>query len=156
LPRMSSLIHHEAELAAVIGRRAHAVSPDEARRAILGFTCFNDVTARDLQRKDGQFTRGKGFDTFAPVGPFIETDVDPRDLRIVCRVHGEVRQDGRTSDMVFGVYELVSFISRVMTLEPGDIVTTGTPPGVGPLLQGDRVAVEIERLGVLENRCVAD
>jgi 2-keto-4-pentenoate hydratase/2-oxohepta-3-ene-1,7-dioic acid hydratase in catechol pathway len=156
LPRMSSLIHHEAELAAVIGRRAHAVTPDDARRAILGFTCFNDVTARDLQRKDGQFTRGKGFDTFAPVGPFVDTEADPRDLRLVCRVNGEVRQDGRTSDMVFGVYDLVSFISRVMTLEPGDIVTTGTPPGVGPLLPGDRVEVEIEGLGILINTCAAE
>lgn len=155
LPPASRLVHHEAELAAVIGRRTRGVDARQAREAILGFTCFNDVTARDLQRKDVQFTRAKGFDTFAPVGPWIETAIDPLDLRIVCRVNGEVRQDGRTSDMVWDVYTLVAFISTIMTLEPGDIVTTGTPPGVGPLLPGDRVEVEIEGVGVLENRCAA-
>jgi 2-keto-4-pentenoate hydratase/2-oxohepta-3-ene-1,7-dioic acid hydratase in catechol pathway len=156
LPRMSGLVHHEAELAAVLGRRCRRATPEEARGAVLGFTCFNDVTARDLQRKDGQFTRGKGFDTFAPVGPWIETAVDPSDLRILCRVNGQVRQDGRTSDMVFCVDTLISFISQVMTLEPGDVVTTGTPPGVGPLVSGDVVEVEIEGIGVLRNRCVAE
>lgn len=156
LPAMSALVHHEAELALVIGRRLHRVSAEEARHGILGFTCLNDVTARDLQRKDGQFTRGKGFDTFAPVGPFLVTDLDPSDLGLRCRVNGELRQDGRTSDMVWDVYALVSFISRVMTLFPGDIVTTGTPPGVGPLIAGDVVEVELEGVGVLQNLCIAE
>jgi 2-keto-4-pentenoate hydratase/2-oxohepta-3-ene-1,7-dioic acid hydratase in catechol pathway len=156
LPRMSELVHHEAELAAVIGRRLRSASPEEARAAVLGYTCLNDVTARDLQRQDGQFTRAKGFDTFAPVGPWIETELDPRDLRLWCRVNGEVRQDGRTSDMVWDVPALLSFISRIMTLWPGDVVTTGTPPGVGPLVPGDRVEVEIEGIGVLANPCVAE
>jgi 2-keto-4-pentenoate hydratase/2-oxohepta-3-ene-1,7-dioic acid hydratase in catechol pathway len=155
LPAMSQLVHHEAELAAVIARRCRHVDIAGARAAILGFTCLNDVTARDLQRKDVQFTRGKGFDTFAPVGPWIETDLDPRDRAIRCRVNGVLRQEGRTSDMVWDVFTLVSFVSRVMTLEPGDIVTTGTPPGVGPLIDGDHVEVEIEGIGTLANRCVA-
>jgi 2-keto-4-pentenoate hydratase/2-oxohepta-3-ene-1,7-dioic acid hydratase in catechol pathway len=156
LPRQSELVHHEAELAVVLGRRLHGASPEEACAAVLGYTCLNDVTARDLQRRDGQFTRAKGFDTFAPLGPWIETDLDPRDLRICCRVNGELRQDGRTSDMVWDVPTLLSFISRVMTLWPGDVVTTGTPPGVGPLVPGDCVEVEIEGIGVLANRCVAE
>jgi 2-keto-4-pentenoate hydratase/2-oxohepta-3-ene-1,7-dioic acid hydratase in catechol pathway len=156
LPAMSRLIHHEAELAAVVGRRARNVSAAEAHEFLLGFSCLNDVTARDLQRKDVQFTRAKGFDTFAPLGPWIETDLDPREVRLRCRVNGEVRQDGRTSDMVWDVYSLVSFISRVMTLEPGDVVTTGTPPGVGPLADGDRVEVELEGVGVLANDCRAE
>lgn len=156
LPRASQLVHHEAELALVIARHTRKVSPNDAPDSVLGFTCFNDVTARDLQRKDVQFTRGKGFDTFAPVGPWIETDVNPRDLAVSCRVNGVTKQSGRTSDMVWDVFTLVSYISHVMTLEGGDIITTGTPPGVGPLVAGDEVEVELEGIGVLRNRCVLE
>lgn len=156
LPRASQLVHHEAELALVIARYTRRVSAHAARDSVLGFTCFNDVTARDLQRKDVQFTRGKGFDTFAPVGPWIETDINPRDLGLMCRVNGATKQSGRTSDMVWDVYTLVSYISHVMTLEAGDIITTGTPPGVGPLVAGDRVEIEVDGIGVLGNRCEAE
>jgi 2-keto-4-pentenoate hydratase/2-oxohepta-3-ene-1,7-dioic acid hydratase in catechol pathway len=152
---MSQLVHHEAELAVVVGARLKHATPAEVRAGLAGFTCLNDVTARDLQRKDVQFTRAKGFDTFAPVGPWLVTELDPSDLAIRCRVNGASRQEGRTSDMVWDVFTVVSFISRVMTLLPGDIVTTGTPPGVGPLVAGDRVEVEIEGIGVLANTCVA-
>jgi 2-keto-4-pentenoate hydratase/2-oxohepta-3-ene-1,7-dioic acid hydratase in catechol pathway len=119
---------------------------------ILGYTCANDVTARDLQKTDGQWGRAKGFDTFCPLGPWIVTDVDPDDLAISCRVNGEVRQDGRTSDLVRGVDELVSWISNVMTLLPGDVILTGTPAGVGPLVDGDSVSVSISSVGTLTNR----
>jgi 2-keto-4-pentenoate hydratase/2-oxohepta-3-ene-1,7-dioic acid hydratase in catechol pathway len=123
---------------------------------ILGYTAANDVTARDLQRSDGQWTRGKGFDTFCPLGPAIDTELDPQEgLSIICRVNGEMRQSGSTSDMVFGVGELVSFVSSVMTLLPGDVILTGTPSGVGPVRHGDRVEVEIEGVGVLLNPVVS-
>ena len=151
LPPESERVEHEGELGIVIGTRIHRASADEARAAIFGATCANDVTARDLQRKDVQFTRGKGFDSFCPAGPWVETDVDPAALRLVTRVNGAVRQDGRTRDMVWPAHELVRYISRAMTLEPGDLVLTGTPEGVGPLGDGDVVEVEIEGIGTLRN-----
>ena len=120
-------------------------------RYLLGYTCFNDVTARDLQKKDGQWTRAKGFDTFAPVGPWIETDLDPSDLRIRAYLNGQMVQDSSTRNLVFPVFELVSFISRIMTLNPGDIIATGTPPGVGPLAPGDVIEIEVEGVGRLVN-----
>ncbi|MCX8006507.1 MAG: fumarylacetoacetate hydrolase family protein [Coriobacteriia bacterium] len=154
IPEGLDAVDYEAELAAVIGRRTHRVSPPEARRSILGFTCANDVTARPLQRKDGQWTRAKGFDTFCPLGPWIETDVDPRDVLVESYVNGELRQRSRTSDMLFDVFTLVSFISHVMTLLPGDVILTGTPSGVGPMRSGDVVEVRIEGIGSLVNHVV--
>jgi len=155
LPPDSSMVHHEAELAVVVGTVSRNVAAEDASAHILGYTAANDVTARDLQRKDGVFGRAKGFDTFCPLGPAIETEVDPADLRVVCRVSGEVRQEGTTADMVFGVAEIFAFVTRVMTLLPGDVILTGTPAGVGPLLAGDLVEVEIERVGALRNPVVA-
>ena len=156
LPEMSERVDYEGELAVVIGRKCRKVTPEEAPDYILGYSCFNDVTARDLQQKDGQYTRAKSFDTFAPYGPWISTSVDPLDLRITTRVNGEVRQEGRTSDMIFSPFELVSFISQIMTLLPGDVIVTGTPPGVGPLNDGDRVEIEIEGIGTLINYAVRE
>ncbi len=144
-------VDHEGELAVVIGRRTHRVSRELARANILGYTCGNDVTARDLQAKDGQWTRAKGFDTFCPIGPWVDTDVEPADLLIECFVNGERRQSARTSDMLFDVYDLVSFVSNVMTLVPGDVILTGTPGGIGQLREGDVVEVRIEGLGSLQN-----
>jgi len=149
-PPSSQQVDYEGELAAVIGKRCKGVSESEAERYILGYTCFNDVTARDLQRRDGQWTRAKSFDTFAPFGPWI-TRIDPADAGIQTRVNGIVKQRSNTSDLIFSVPKLVEFISGVMTLEPGDVIATGTPPGVGPVSRGDRVEVEIEGIGVLEN-----
>ncbi len=151
----SELVHHEAELAVVMGRRARRVRAEDADRYILGYSVFNDVTARDLQRRDVQFTRGKGFDTFGPLGPWVDTSFTPRDQAVMARVNGEERQRGRLSEMIFGVAELVAFVSRVMTLEPYDVLATGTPAGVGALSPGDLVQVEVEGLGVLSNRVVA-
>jgi len=148
---LSQQVEHEAELAVVIGRRARQVGREEALDFVWGYTCANDITARDLQRSDGQWTRAKGFDTSCPLGPWIVRDLDVSDLRIRCLVNGDVRQDGRTRDMIFPVAELVAYVTAVMTLEPGDVILTGTPSGVGPLLPGDRVAVEIEGIGVLQN-----
>ncbi len=156
LPPQSQQVEHEAELAVVIGRRGRWIPPEEAGDYILGYTAANDVTARDLQRRDGQWTRGKGFDTFCPLGPWIDTDFDPADALITCRVNGDLRQMGSTRDMVFGVPQLIAFISSVMTLEPGDVILTGTPAGVGPLRAGDTVEVNIEHLGVLTNRVQAE
>jgi len=150
-PAASQLVHHEAELAIVVGREAKNVKADAWRDYVRGFTCANDVTARDLQRKDVQFTRGKGFDTFCPIGPCLETDLDPADLRVVARVNGEARQDGRTSQMIFPCGVLFEFITAIMTLVPGDVILTGTPAGVGALESGDRIEVEIEGIGVLAN-----
>lgn len=151
-PPDSENVHHEAELAVVIGAVARNMKAEDVQSVILGYTAANDVTARDLQRKDGQWTRGKGFDTFCPLGPAIETELDPLvGLSIQCRVNDEVRQSGSTADMVFGVAELIEFITRVMTLLPGDVVLTGTPSGVGPVVPGDRMEVEIEGIGVLSN-----
>lgn len=151
LPAESGQVEHECELAVVVGRRLRRVSPAQARDGVLGFTCFNDVTARDVQRAEVQYTRAKGFDTFGPVGPVVETELDPRKLLIKTLVNGEVRQLGSTSDMIFDVFELLSFVSRGMTLLPGDVLTTGTPPGVGPLAPGDVVEVSVEGIGVLRN-----
>jgi 2-keto-4-pentenoate hydratase/2-oxohepta-3-ene-1,7-dioic acid hydratase in catechol pathway len=141
----------EGELAVVIGRLARRVPIEEAGRYILGFTCGNDVTARDLQRKDGQWTRAKGFDGFGPLGPWVETDLDPMDLALELRVNGETRQAARTSQMAFGVNELVEFVSGVMTLLPGDVILTGTPSGIAPIQPGDVVEVDVEGVGVLRN-----
>ena len=152
LPEVSVRVEHEGELAVVIGRSAKNLSDsDDPFAHILGYTCLNDVTARDLQRKDVQFTRAKSFDTFCPVGPYVVTGLDPLDLQVETRVNGEVRQSGRTSAMAFAVPFLVRYISRVMTLEPGDLIATGTPAGVGPLRDGDTVEVEVEGVGALRN-----
>ena len=151
---LSQRVEHEAELAVVVGRRARHVSPAEAAAFVLGYTCGNDVTARDLQQKDKQWTRSKSFDTFCPLGPWIVPDLDVSDLAVRCRVNGELRQDGRTSDLVFGVAELLAYVSAVMTLEPGDVLLTGTPHGVSPIYPGDRVGVEVEGIGLLENEVV--
>jgi 2-keto-4-pentenoate hydratase/2-oxohepta-3-ene-1,7-dioic acid hydratase in catechol pathway len=150
-PPQSQRVDYEGELAIVIGKRARNVKADRWRDFVLGFTCANDVTARDLQKKDVQFTRGKSFDTFCPIGPCIETDLDPSDLALVTRVNGQIRQNSRTSMMVFPCSVVIEFISSVMTLEPGDVILTGTPSGVGPLQSGDTVEVEIEGIGTLRN-----
>lgn len=150
-PKMSKQVDYEAELGIVLGKEAWNLSEDEAKDAILGYTCANDVTARDLQRKDGQWTRAKGFNTFSPIGPCVETQVDPLDLRIELILNGDVKQESSTSYMMFNVYQLVSFISQVMTLYPGDVIMTGTPPGVGPMNPGDKVEVAIEGVGILRN-----
>jgi len=151
IPRGIGRVDYEAELAVVIGRRCKNVSEKEASKYILGYTCFNDVTARHLQKKDGQWTRSKSFDTFAPIGPWISTDLDPTDLAIRLYLNGELRQNSRTSRMIFNVYHVVSFVSRIMTLEPGDVIATGTPSGIGPIRDGDKVVVEIEGIGKLVN-----
>jgi 2-keto-4-pentenoate hydratase/2-oxohepta-3-ene-1,7-dioic acid hydratase in catechol pathway len=154
-PRDTELLHHEAELAVVVGTVARHVKAEDTDRVIFGYTCANDVTARDLQRRDGQWTRGKGFDTFCPLGPAIETELDPlQGLLVTGRVDGEIRQEGSTADMVFGVAELVEFITRVMTLLPGDVILTGTPSGVGPVEPGQVMEVEVEGIGVLGNPVV--
>jgi 2-keto-4-pentenoate hydratase/2-oxohepta-3-ene-1,7-dioic acid hydratase in catechol pathway len=155
LPADSSEVHHEAELAVVVGRVSRRVAAEDASAHIFGYTAANDVTARDLQNRDGQWTRAKGFDTFCPLGPAIETELDPADLRIACLVNGVLRQEGTTDDMVFGVAEIFAFITRVMTLLPGDVILTGTPPGVGPIRAGDRVEVIVERIGSLINPVVS-
>lgn len=154
-PAMSQRVDHEGELAVIIGRPCHLVEPGQARQYILGYTCANDVTARDLQRKDSQWTRGKGFDTFLPLGPFIFTGVDLQHGRIETRVNGQVKQSAQFGDMLFGVDHLISFVSQVMTLRPGDVLLTGTPAGVGPLDPGDVVEVEIAGGGVLRNHVTA-
>lgn len=155
-PAMSSQVDYEAELGVVLRDRVSRISPAEARSHILGYTCVNDVTARDLQKKDGQWTRAKSFDTFCPVGPWIETDLDPGNLLVESFLNGELRQSSRTSQFIFGVDHLVSFISQVMTLEPGDLIITGTPAGIGPMLAGDEVEVRIEGIGSLKNRVSAE
>jgi len=144
-------LDYEAELALVVRESCRDVSPEEAPLHVLGWCCANDVTARDLQRKDVQWTRSKSFDTFCPLGPWLETDLDPADLRITLRLNGQTRQSSSTSMMVFDPFELLSFVSGVMTLEPGDVIMTGTPPGVGEMHRGDTVEVEIEGIGVLRN-----
>jgi 2-keto-4-pentenoate hydratase/2-oxohepta-3-ene-1,7-dioic acid hydratase in catechol pathway len=151
LPPQSEQVEHEAELAVVIARQARWIRPEEAGDVILGFTIANDVTARDLQFKDGQWTRGKGFDSFCPLGPWIQTELDPADVLITCKVNSELRQLGSTRDMVFQVPHLIAFITSIMTLEMGDIILTGTPAGVGPLTDGDLVSIEIEGIGTLSN-----
>jgi 2-keto-4-pentenoate hydratase/2-oxohepta-3-ene-1,7-dioic acid hydratase in catechol pathway len=156
LPPQSKHVEHEAELAVVIGASgARRVDRAGAARAIFGYTCGNDVTARDLQKSDGQWTRAKGFDSFCPLGPWIETSLDVADLEVRCEVGDEVRQLGRTKDMVFDVATLVSYVSHVMTLLPGDVILTGTPAGVSPIVAGDSVTVRIEGIGELTNPVVA-
>ena len=150
-PPISQRVDYEGELAIVIGREARNIRRANWRHYVRGFTCANDVTARDLQRKDIQFTRGKSFDTFCPLGPCIETELDPSDLPIQTRVNGVTKQNGRTSQMVFPCDFLIEFITAVMTLLPGDVILTGTPAGVGPLNAGDVVEVEIGGIGTLRN-----
>ena len=154
LPPGVGRVDHEGELGVVIGRRTHRVTPELAPECVLGFTCGNDVTARDLQKIDGQWTRSKSFDTFCPLGPWI-ADVDPSNLLLECLVNGEVRQSAHTSDMLFDAFELVSFVSQVMTLVPGDVILTGTPGGISPLGAGDTVEVRIEGIGSLVNSVIA-
>jgi 2-keto-4-pentenoate hydratase/2-oxohepta-3-ene-1,7-dioic acid hydratase in catechol pathway len=152
MPRQSARVDYEAELAIVIGIEAKGVSEKDAGKFILGYTCLNDVTARDLQNKDGQWTRAKGFDTFCPLGPWIETELDPFDLKIDLLLNGQSKQSSRTSNMIFNPFKLVEFISGVMTLFPGDVIATGTTSGIGPMCDGDTVEVRIESLGSLVNR----
>lgn len=159
LPKLSRQVEHEAELAVIIGRRCRGVDPASAWQHVLGVTCANDVTARDLQRSDAQWTRGKGFDTFCPLGPWIVTDLsedEVEDLGVSCTVNGDVRQRARTSQMVFSPTFLIAFISQVMTLEPGDVILTGTPGGVSPLEPGDEVTVAVEGVGALTNPVAAE
>jgi 2-keto-4-pentenoate hydratase/2-oxohepta-3-ene-1,7-dioic acid hydratase in catechol pathway len=148
-------VDYEGELGVVIGARARRVPPERALEVVLGYTCVNDVTVRDLQQRDGQWARAKGFDTFCPVGPRIVAALDPSALRIVTRVNGVIRQDSSTASLIFDVPALIAFVSRHMTLEEGDMISTGTPAGVGNLDPGDRVEVEIEGIGVLASRVVA-
>jgi 2-keto-4-pentenoate hydratase/2-oxohepta-3-ene-1,7-dioic acid hydratase in catechol pathway len=151
LPSISRRVDYEGELAVVIGRLARSVRAEEAFRFILGYACANDVTLRDLQKKDGQWARAKGFDGSCPLGPWIETDLDPNDARIETRVNGDTRQSATTAEMVFGVATVIEYITTFMTLLPGDVVLTGTPEGVGRLEPGDRVEVEVDGVGVLAN-----
>jgi 2-keto-4-pentenoate hydratase/2-oxohepta-3-ene-1,7-dioic acid hydratase in catechol pathway len=151
LPPQSQQVEHEAELVVVIGKRARNATAEDAKKHVLGYTIGNDVTARDLQKSDDQWTRAKGFDTFCVFGPWIDTDFNIADAVITCKVNGQPRQMGSTRDVVFNVPNLIAFISSVMTLEPGDLIFTGTPSGVGPLKAGDEVVVEIEGLGLLRN-----
>jgi 2-keto-4-pentenoate hydratase/2-oxohepta-3-ene-1,7-dioic acid hydratase in catechol pathway len=153
-PEQSKEVHHEAELGVVVGRMLSRATAVEAKLAVFGYTCLNDVTARDIQREEKQFTRAKGFDTFCPVGPLVETQLDPMDVSVVCRVNGAEKQRGHTRDMVFDPFALLSFISQIMTLWPGDVVATGTPEGVGAIQRGDWVEVEISGVGVLRNPVV--
>lgn len=151
LPPQSKQVEHESELVVVIGKRGRHITPETARDYILGYTVGNDITARDLQKSDGQWTRAKGFDTFCSFGPWIDTEFDPSDALVTCRVSGQPRQMASTRDMVFSVNTLIAFVSSVMTLEPGDLLFTGTPAGVGILKDGDEVVCEIEGLGKLSN-----
>lgn len=155
LPSVSERVDHEGELALVVGKRTRYLNPQDAHNIILGYTCANDVTARDLQKQDVQWTRGKGFDTFAPVGPWLETQFDPADKTIRCLVNGEVRQESNTDLMIHSIGKILAFVSNFMTLEPGDLVMTGTPSGVGPVRPGDEMTVEVEGLGSLRNPVIA-
>lgn len=150
-PAISTRVDHEGELALVIGRRVRNLREEDAASAIFGYTVANDVTARDLQRADGQWTRGKGFDTFAPVGPWIETDYNPANRQVRCLVNGVVRQDGNTALLIYSIGRVLAHVTRCMTLEPGDLVLTGTPAGVGAVQPGDVMTVEVEGLGTLSN-----
>jgi len=156
LPPQSQQVEHEAELAVIIGKKCRWVELKNADKVIFGYTIANDVTARDLQRRDGQWTRAKGFDTFCPIGPWIETVFDPADALISCYVNGEMRQMGSTRDMVFNIKQLIVFISSIMTLYPGDIILTGTPSGVGILKPGDILETSIEGIGHLKNFITAE
>lgn len=153
IPKQSDQVEHEGELAVVIGKRAKDIKEDEDPLTyVLGYSCLNDVTARDIQRADVQFTRGKSFDTFCPIGPYIETEADVSDVRVTTTINGEIRQDGRTSQMVFPVPDLVRYISQQMTLMPGDVIATGTPSGVSKMNPGDVCEVTIEGVGILHNK----
>lgn len=157
LPRLSTMVHHEAELAVVIGRLTRNVAVEDAMSVVFGYTCANDVSARDLQATDGQWARAKGFDTFCPLGPWIETDLDPSaGLRVESSVNGEARQNGSTKELVFDVAQLVAYCAAFATLLPGDVILTGTPAGVGPLVDGDSVTVSVEGIGELTNSCIAE
>jgi 2-keto-4-pentenoate hydratase/2-oxohepta-3-ene-1,7-dioic acid hydratase in catechol pathway len=156
LPPQSTKVEHEAELVVVVSKRGRHITAENAKKHILGYTIGNDVTARDLQNTDNQWTRAKGFDTFCPFGPWIDTDFDPSDSVVTCRVNGQMRQMASTRDMVFNVGVLIAYISSVMTLEPGDLIFTGTPAGVGELKDGDEVSVEIEGLGMIKNKVKAE
>jgi 2-keto-4-pentenoate hydratase/2-oxohepta-3-ene-1,7-dioic acid hydratase in catechol pathway len=151
-PKMSQRVDYEGELGVVIGKTCTNIAGADAAGFVFGYTCLNDVTARDLQKKDGQFTRAKGFDTFCPIGPCIETGIDPSAARIETYLNGQLRQETSTADFIFPVYRLVSFISQVMTLLPGDVIATGTPSGIGPMQPGDEVEVRIRGIGSLKNR----
>ena len=153
-PRQSENVHFEGELAVVISRICRDVPKEKAADVIHGYTVGNDVTARDLQRKDGQFTRAKGFDSFCPLGPWVETEIDVSDLRVQTFLNGEVKQDGRTRDLIFDVPTLIAYVTSVMTLLPGDVILTGTPEGVGPMNAGDEVEVSIQGIGNLSNKVV--
>jgi len=154
-PEQSSNVHFEGELAVVIGRICRDVPAEDAAKVIFGYTVANDVTARDLQASDGQWARAKGFDTFCPLGPWIETDLDPSDLRVTTELNGDLLQDGRTSEMVFTVPDVIAYVSSFMTLLPGDVILTGTPEGVGPMQVGDAVSVSVEGIGTLTNQVVS-
>jgi 2-keto-4-pentenoate hydratase/2-oxohepta-3-ene-1,7-dioic acid hydratase in catechol pathway len=156
LPPQSQQVEHEAELAIVIGKRGRWISEEQANRYIFGYTIANDVTARDLQERDGQWTRAKGFDTFCPLGPWIETEIDVSDVLISCRVNGDLRQMASSREMVFPISHIIAYISSVMTLEPGDVILTGTPAGVGVLKSGDTVEITIDGLGTLKNSVRVD
>ncbi len=155
-PKMAKRVDYEAELGVVIGRVARNVCEEKALDYVLGYTCFNDVTARDLQAKDGQYARSKGFDSFAPLGPWIVTGLDPRAVGVRSYLNGKLRQDGNTKDLIFSVPFLVSFISRVMTLLPGDVIATGTPAGIGPMEPGDVIEIEVEGIGRLKNTVISE
>jgi 2-keto-4-pentenoate hydratase/2-oxohepta-3-ene-1,7-dioic acid hydratase in catechol pathway len=155
-PAMTHQLDYEAELAVVLKKKARFVMEEEVDDVVLGYTCSNDITARDLQRKDGQWTRAKCFDTFAPLGPYVETDLDPGNLSIELFLNGERKQSSSTSNMIFDCARLVSFVSQIMTLLPGDVIMTGTPPGVGPMNAGDVVEVVIEGIGSLRNMVVKE
>lgn len=153
-PPDSKRVDYEAELAVVIAKKTRNVQPHNALKHVLGYTCFNDVTARDLQKMDNQWTRSKSFDTFAPIGPWIVDDIDPHDLAIEAYLNNKVKQRSNTSELIFKIDEIVSFVSKVMTLLPGDVIATGTPPGVGPMLSGDEIKIKIENIGTLTNKVV--
>jgi 2-keto-4-pentenoate hydratase/2-oxohepta-3-ene-1,7-dioic acid hydratase in catechol pathway len=153
-PASSQRVDYEGELGVVIKKRTWQISRDQAMSHVLGYTCFNDVTARDLQSKDKQWTRAKSFDTFAPIGPCIETELDPHNLSLETYLNGELKQQTSTSDLIFSVPELVSFISHIMTLLPGDVIATGTTSGIGPMQPGDTVEIKIENIGTLRNYVV--
>jgi 2-keto-4-pentenoate hydratase/2-oxohepta-3-ene-1,7-dioic acid hydratase in catechol pathway len=155
-PKLSQRVDHEGELVVVIGRDAYKVRAADAMSVVGGYTCGNDVTARDIQKSDGQWTRGKGFDTFCPLGPWVETDFDPADVRVSCTVNGTTRQDGRTRDMIFDIPYLIEYVTRFTRLGPGDVIMTGTPEGVASVGVGDEMTVEVEGLGALTNKVVAE
>lgn len=154
LPHLSGRVDYEGELAVIIGRRAKAVPEDKAKEFVFGYTCLNDVSERHNQRDDGQWTRAKGYDTFAPLGPCIATGISPDDLKLETHLNGKLRQSSRTSDLIFNVPQIVSFISGVMTLLPGDVIATGTPSGIGRMSAGDEVKISIEQIGTLRNTVV--